>query len=103
MSRRGKILDSIPCHGCEKGDNPEKRKIVLVNITRPPYAKGLYERTDIEYHCGLGKKYDNCSLAPRETEILKYIAQGYLNKQIAAELGISEQTIKNHVTSILRN
>ena len=63
MSRRGKILDSIPCHGCEKGDNPEKRKIVLVNITRPPYAKGLYERTDIEYHCGLGKKYDNCSLA----------------------------------------
>jgi len=41
-------------------------------------------------------------LTPRETEILKYIAQGYLNKQIAAELGISEQTIKNHVTSILR-
>ena len=41
-------------------------------------------------------------LTPRETEILKYIGQGYLNKQIAAELGISEQTIKNHVTSILR-
>ena len=41
-------------------------------------------------------------LTPRETEILQYIAQGYLNKQIAAELGISEQTIKNHVTSILR-
>jgi len=41
-------------------------------------------------------------ITPRETEILTYIAQGYLNKQIAAELGISEQTIKNHVTSILR-
>ncbi|MFC1993197.1 LuxR C-terminal-related transcriptional regulator [Chloroflexota bacterium] len=41
-------------------------------------------------------------LTPRETEILNYIAQGYLNKQIAIELGISEQTIKNHVTSILR-
>jgi len=41
-------------------------------------------------------------LTPRETEILNYIAQGYLNKQIAAQLGISEQTIKNHVTSILR-
>ena len=41
-------------------------------------------------------------LTPRETEILQYIAQGFLNKQIAAELGISEQTIKNHVTSILR-
>ena len=41
-------------------------------------------------------------LTVRETEILNYIAQGYLNKQIAIKLGISEQTIKNHVTSILR-
>ncbi len=41
-------------------------------------------------------------LTPREIEILNYIAQGYLNKQIALVLGISEQTIKNHVTSILR-
>jgi two-component system response regulator DegU len=41
-------------------------------------------------------------LTARETEILNYIAQGYLNKQIAVQLGISEQTIKNHVTSILR-
>lgn len=41
-------------------------------------------------------------LTPRETQILKLIAEGYLNKQIAATLDISEQTIKNHVTSILR-
>jgi two-component system response regulator DegU len=41
-------------------------------------------------------------LTPREMEILKYIGLGLLNKQIAAQLGISEQTIKNHVTSILR-
>lgn len=41
-------------------------------------------------------------LTPREMEILDYIAQGFLNKQIAVKLGISEQTIKNHVTSILR-
>jgi two-component system, NarL family, response regulator DegU len=41
-------------------------------------------------------------LTQRETEILDYIAQGLLNKQIALKLGISEQTIKNHVTSILR-
>ncbi len=41
-------------------------------------------------------------LTPREIEILNRIAQAYLNKQIAIELDISEQTIKNHVTSILR-
>lgn len=41
-------------------------------------------------------------LTARETEILNHIARGLLNKQIATALGISEQTIKNHVTSILR-
>ena len=30
------------------------------------------------------------------------MAQGYLNKQIADALDVSEQTIKNHITSILR-
>lgn len=41
-------------------------------------------------------------LTKRETEVLQLIADGNLNKQIAAELTTSEQTIKNHVTSILR-
>jgi len=41
-------------------------------------------------------------LTKRETEILEYISKGLLNKQIASEIDISEQTIKNHVTSILR-
>jgi DNA-binding NarL/FixJ family response regulator len=41
-------------------------------------------------------------LTQRETEILNYITLGYQNKQIAVALDISEQTIKNHVTSILR-
>lgn len=45
---------------------------------------------------------DTSPLTSRETEILSYVAKGFLNKQIATELGISEQTIKNHVTSILR-
>ena len=40
-------------------------------------------------------------LTSRETEIVNYMSQGYANKQIAAKLDISEQTIKNHVTSIL--
>jgi DNA-binding NarL/FixJ family response regulator len=41
-------------------------------------------------------------LSPREMEILQLIAQGYSNKEIAHELGISRQTVKNHMTSILR-
>lgn len=38
----------------------------------------------------------------RETEILNYVANGKSNKQIADTLSVSEQTIKNHVSSILR-
>jgi len=41
-------------------------------------------------------------LTPREMETLNYITQGYLNKQIAAELGISEQTVKKYLASIHR-
>ena len=40
-------------------------------------------------------------LTPREVETLNYVAQGYSNKRIALELGISEQTIKNFVSGIL--
>jgi DNA-binding NarL/FixJ family response regulator len=42
------------------------------------------------------------SLSPREMEILQFIARGKSNKEIARELGISRQTVKNHMTSILR-
>jgi len=41
-------------------------------------------------------------LSAREMSILNLIARGMSNKEAAAELGISYQTVKNHMTSILR-
>ncbi len=41
------------------------------------------------------------ALTERETEVLKFIAYGKANKQIARELFIDESTIKSHVHSIL--
>ena len=41
-------------------------------------------------------------LTKRETQILTYVAEGNTNKEIARILSISEQTIKNHVSAILR-
>jgi DNA-binding CsgD family transcriptional regulator len=40
-------------------------------------------------------------LTPRESEVLSWIAHGRSNREIAAMLQISENTIKNHVASIL--
>ncbi len=41
-------------------------------------------------------------LTPREMEILELVAQGMSNRKIAYHLGISHQTVKNHMTAVLR-
>jgi DNA-binding NarL/FixJ family response regulator len=41
-------------------------------------------------------------LSDREMEVLSCVVGGMSNKEIASSLGISHQTVKNHVTSILR-
>ncbi|MEU9783682.1 response regulator transcription factor [Streptomyces phaeochromogenes] len=40
-------------------------------------------------------------LSPRETDILRLVAQGHTNREIAARLYLSEGTVKNHVSRIL--
>jgi len=40
-------------------------------------------------------------LSERETEILRLVAAGYSNKEIAKALNLSEGTVKNHVSNIL--
>ena len=42
------------------------------------------------------------SLTPREFEILRHLAEGQSNKEIARDLGITDGTVKLHVRSILR-
>ncbi|NGO13838.1 response regulator transcription factor [Streptomyces sp. HC44] len=41
------------------------------------------------------------SLSPRETDILRLLAHGHTNREIAARLYLSEGTVKNHVSRIL--
>ena len=42
------------------------------------------------------------SLTPQQTRVLGMLAEGLLNKQIAYELGVSEATIKAHVSAVLQ-
>jgi len=70
-------------------------------LSQPKVAAQVLEQFQ-DFSWGKGVETFVSPLTPRETEILNYMAKGFLNKQIAAMLDISEQTIKNHVTSILR-
>jgi DNA-binding NarL/FixJ family response regulator len=41
-------------------------------------------------------------LTPRERDVLRLIARGYLYKEIGLELGISPKTVEHHVSAVLR-
>ncbi len=71
-------------------------------MTRPKIARHVLRQ--FEDFASMGKAMETLvtPLTARETQILNYIANGNTNKQIAAILQISEQTIKNHVSAILR-
>lgn len=45
-------------------------------------------------------KPKNFGLTAREMEVVKAIVSGFSNKEIAAQLSISEQTVKHHITNI---
>ena len=55
-------------------------------------ARHLYSEPGSPFH----------PLSSREMEVLSWVVDGKSNKEIASILGISHQTVKNHVTSILR-
>ncbi len=41
-------------------------------------------------------------ISPRETEVLRLVAQGMANKQVARALGITERTVKAHLSRVYR-
>jgi FixJ family two-component response regulator len=81
-------------------------------LTKPVKEQDLLEaiQRGIERHrhqlaqraetCELQRRYD--SLTPREREVFPLVTSGLLNKQIAAELGASEKTIKIHRAQVMQ-
>jgi DNA-binding NarL/FixJ family response regulator len=71
----------------------------LVRVIREVH-QGLHPmRPDIA--AMLAQRAQRPSLTPRETQVVELISQGMRNKEVAASLGISEETAQVHVKNIL--
>jgi DNA-binding NarL/FixJ family response regulator len=71
----------------------------MVEAIRTVHAGKRYIPRDIAAR--LAERMMRSDLTPREIEILKLLSKGPTNKEIGRALSISENTVKNHVNSII--
>jgi len=64
-------------------------------------SKLLSEFTSLAKRADERQSVPTPRLTDRELEVLKLVAEGMSNREIAGELFISENTVKNHVRNIL--
>jgi len=67
----------------------------LIDSKNVPQKLGVSATKDVEDTEGVEE------LTPREQQVLKLVAAGYTNKDIGKKLGITEDTVKKHMQSIL--
>ena len=71
----------------------------IVRTVREVHAGGRPIPQDVARK--LADRLTLCSLTAREIDVLKLVADGLRNKEIAARLGISEETVQGHMKNIL--
>lgn len=90
-----------------KSSKPEKiiSGIKSVNMGNGVFESEIISKLVVSSNKESIKEYGNSlnkyELTQREKDVVKLIAQGLSNKEIANEIYLSEGTIKNHITSIL--
>lgn len=87
-------------------DTPSEELAVAIRAVYQGYTylgPGLFEKALNRTPSSVQASYppELAELSPRERDVLRLIASGYSNREIAQALYISERTVKNHVTSIL--
>ncbi len=70
--------------------------LVLLSATTAETLAAVYGDQSLESEDELSEE-----ITARETDVLRMLAEGLVNKDIAARLGISEHTVKFHISSIL--
>lgn len=76
------------------------RKEALVEAVRNAISQDRHRRQERERQSALRAGYD--SLTPRERQVFAGVVAGRLNKQVAADLGMAERTVKAHRAQIMR-
>ena len=97
LGARGFLLKDISLERLAEGIRSVAAGATLFRPALTERTRASYERSSL----GAGAPAAGVALTGRETEILALMAAGFNNAEIAAALGPSEGTIKNHVSSIL--
>ncbi|RME90661.1 MAG: DNA-binding response regulator [Anaerolineae bacterium] len=99
---------------CAKEIEPQRLVKTVREIVQGKYVIGEHHFTREELERWIDEQLESARrpysepgnpfhpLSEREMEVLSCVVRGMSNKEIAALLGISHQTVKNHITSILR-
>lgn len=82
--------------------DPAVMSRVIAALPRPKPASPVEDSVHLEQGSNLASTHlPHAELTDREIEVLRLIAQGATNREIAEQLVISEGTVKNHISNIL--
>lgn len=70
--------------------------------TVPSVMRRVADHAEPAAHQSASASLDAIGLTPRQTEVLQLLLQGLPNKLIARQLGVSVETVKDHVAAVLR-
>ena len=101
LTGRGDIPTSVRAmrHGAEDFLTKTAPMEELLAAVHRALERNARERAARESRQGLRQRF--ARLTPREREVLTHVLQGRPNKQIAADLGIDERSVKRHRTSLM--
>jgi len=99
---------------CSKDIQPRSLMGIIRDVAEGKYVFGSHVMNQHELQAWVSEQMEGARrsysepgspfhpLSEREMEVLECVVKGMSNKEIASLLGISHQTVKNHVTAILR-